>query len=64
MWFYGQTGHMIKRENLVINQVKRGNFNVSVRGNGRLVPDKVQWLSSSAQVAKVENLVVKPGETG
>jgi HlyD family secretion protein len=60
LWFLGQADFSIDRESMVFSEVKRGNFTVSVRGTGVLVPDNIQWLSAGVD-AKVEKLVAKAG---
>lgn len=54
LWFLNQAEFSVARDTLVIDEVKRGKFTVSVRGAGVLVPDNIEWLS-----AKVEGTVVK-----
>jgi len=56
-----QSGVSIAKDTLIYGEVKRGDFSVSVRGAGVLVPDKIQWLSASVD-AHVERIVVKPGK--
>lgn len=58
---FAQSGVSIAKETLIYGEVKQGNFSVSVRGAGLLVPDKIQWLSASVD-AHVERIVVKPGK--
>lgn len=60
LWLLGQAEYSIDRNTVVLGEVKRGAFSISVRGSGLLVPDNVQWLSASVE-AKVVRLVVKPG---
>lgn len=50
----------VKEDSMVIAEVNRGKFTVSVRGTGILVPDNIQWLSANVE-AKVEKLLVKAG---
>ena len=59
--FLGQADFSINSNTMVYGEVKQGNFSVSVRGSGVLVPDKIQWLSASVN-AHVERVVVKPGK--
>lgn len=61
VWQYSRAELTLKANSLIINQVKRGSFTVTVRGNGVLVPENVQWLSASGD-AKVEALLYKPGQ--
>jgi len=56
----GQADFSIERNKLVFAEVKHGTFIVSVRGNGVLEPDHIQWLSAGVD-AKVEKLAVKAG---
>lgn len=58
---FAQSGVSIAKETLIYGEVKQGDFSVSVRGAGLLVPDKIQWLSASVD-AHVERIVVKPGK--
>lgn len=60
-WSLAQAGVSVDRETVVVDEVKRGDFSVSVRGTGVLVPDQIQWLSASVE-ARVERIVVKPGK--
>lgn len=60
LWFLGQTDFSVDRDKLVFGQVKQGEFTVSVRGTGLLVPDNIQWLSAGSD-AKVEKVLVKAG---
>lgn len=60
LWFVGQADAVFTRESIVLGEVKRGTFSVSVRGTGVLAPDNVQWLSASVE-AKVLRRIVKPG---
>lgn len=60
LWFFGSADINIDRESVVFSEVKRDKFTVSVRGTGLLVPENIQWLSSTVE-AKVERLVVKAG---
>lgn len=60
LWFLGQADFSIARETLVIDEVKRGRFVVSVRGAGVLVPDNIQWLSANVEGTVVKR-AVKPG---
>jgi multidrug efflux pump subunit AcrA (membrane-fusion protein) len=60
LWFLSQADFSIDANSIVTDEVKRGEFSVSVRGSGVLVPDNVQWLSASVE-ARVERVVVKPG---
>ena len=60
LWLLSQADFSIDAKGIVTDEVKRGEFSVSVRGSGVLVPDNVQWLSASVE-ARVERVVVKPG---
>jgi len=60
-WSLTQAEFSIDAERLVYGEVKRGDFTVSVRGSGLLVPDKIQWLSASVE-ARVDQILVKPGK--
>ena len=62
LWYLGQADFAIDGDTMVFGEVKRGKFTVSVRGTGVLVPDNIQWLSSSVE-AKVVRLAVKAGSS-
>lgn len=53
-------GFTVERQSLVIGNVVQGDFTVSVRGSGTLVPDQIQWISSVVD-GNVEILHLKPG---
>lgn len=55
-----QADFSISRDIMVYDEVKRGEFSVSVRATGVLVPDDIRWLSASVG-ARVERVVVKAG---
>ncbi|TQV72307.1 HlyD family efflux transporter periplasmic adaptor subunit [Aliikangiella marina] len=61
LWVFGQADFVANSDAMVFSEVKRGDFKVSVRGNGVLVPANIQWLSTNVE-ARVERLVVKPGK--
>ena len=61
LWFLGQADFVIDKDIVVYDQVKRGDFTVSVRGTGLLIPDNIQWLSANVE-ARVERIVVKAGK--
>ena len=54
LWQLAQADISVDRDELVIAEVKQGDFTVSVRGSGILVPENIQWLS-----ANVEGVVMK-----
>lgn len=60
LWQLGQSEFQIDRDSLVVDEVKRGRYTVSVRGTGLLVPDNIQYLSAEVE-ATVERLVLKAG---
>ena len=59
--FLGQADFTVDGDTVVYDQVKRGEFSVSVRGTGLLIPDNIEWLSANVE-ARVERVVVKPGK--
>jgi len=59
--FLLQADFVIDEETLVYGEVKKGQFSISVRGAGLLVPDKIKWLAASVD-GHVERVVVKPGK--
>jgi len=61
LWFLGQADFVIDKNIVVYDKVKRGEFSVSVRGTGLLIPDNIQWLSANVE-ARVERVVVKAGK--
>ena len=60
MWSQGHGDGSIDSDGLVISEVERSNFKVSVRGSGTLVPDNIQWLTAEVD-ATVARLVAKAG---
>jgi multidrug efflux pump subunit AcrA (membrane-fusion protein) len=58
---FTQAGFVINKNIIVVDEVKRGDFTVSVRGSGILVPENIQWLSSNID-ARIDRIVVKPGK--
>ncbi|UAA40357.1 HlyD family efflux transporter periplasmic adaptor subunit [Paraneptunicella aestuarii] len=60
VWVMGQADFSINRSSLTIGEVKRGNYTVSVRGTGLLVPDKIHWLAAMTD-ATVVRVVLKAG---
>ena len=59
--FLLQADIVIDNDTLVYGEVKQGQFSISVRGAGLLVPDKIKWLAASVD-GHVERVVVKPGK--
>lgn len=49
LWYLGQADFSVPRESIVVDEVQRGRYTVSVRGTGVLVPDNVQWLSANVE---------------
>lgn len=60
LWLLGQADFGVEQDTVVVSEVQRGSFTVSVRGTGVLVPDKVRWLSAEVE-ANVVSLAVKAG---
>ena len=60
LWYLGQADLGIDANTLVLDEVKRGKFTVSVQGSGVLVPDHIEWLSASVEGTLVKR-AVKPG---
>jgi multidrug efflux pump subunit AcrA (membrane-fusion protein) len=60
VWQYGRSEVMISASELVMSKVQKGSFTVSVRGNGTLVPDQIEWLSAGGD-AKVAQQFFKAG---
>jgi multidrug efflux pump subunit AcrA (membrane-fusion protein) len=59
---YSDTGgsYRIDKNSLLIDQVQRGELNVSVRGIGVLVPKDIRWIATEVQ-GRVELILIKPG---
>jgi HlyD family secretion protein len=59
---YSDTGgsYRIDKNALLIDQVQRGELNVSVRGIGVLVPKDIRWIATEVQ-GRVERILIKPG---
>lgn len=62
LWYLAQASFSIDSNKIVTDSVKRGEFSVSVRGSGVLVPRDIQWLSSNVE-ARVEKVIVKAGKS-
>lgn len=60
LWYLGQADFSLDRDTLVFSEVKRGNFTVSVRASGLLVPDVIRWLSSNVE-GTVVSIALKAG---
>ncbi len=60
LWYLGQADLSIDANTLVLDEVKRGKFTVSVQGAGVLVPDNIEWLSANVEGTLVKR-AVKPG---
>lgn len=56
----GSSEFSVDRNSVVLDEVKRGKFKVSVRGTGVLVPDNIQWISAETE-ATVARVVLKSG---
>jgi HlyD family secretion protein len=52
--------YQIDKNSLLIDQVQRGELNVSVRGIGVLVPKDIRWIATEVQ-GRVERILIKPG---
>jgi HlyD family secretion protein len=61
LWFLAEADFNVARDTLVMSQVQRGNFSVSVRGTGVLVPAHFQWLSAEVE-ASVVRVMVRTGD--
>ncbi len=61
-WSLSQADFVIDGKTVVYDEVKRGDFSVSVRGTGLLVPNKIQWLSTNVD-ARVDRIIVKAGKS-
>jgi len=62
LWLLAQADFAISKDTLVYDEVKRGEFTVSVRGSGLLVADNIQWLSANVE-ATVKRIVIKAGKS-
>ena len=61
LWFLSRADFSVDSKVMVYGEVKQGDFTVSIRGTGVLVPDNVQWLATNVD-ARVERLIVKAGK--
>jgi len=59
-WDFSQAEFSIDGDTLTYGLVKQGDFTVSVRGTGLLVPDTIELITSSVE-AKVERLEIRAG---
>ena len=55
-----QESHIVNRETLLIDTVKRGDLNISVRGTGVLAPMDIRWIATNVP-GRVERVLKKPG---
>ena len=62
LWFLAQANYSVNASEIVTGSVKQGEFSVTVRGSGILVPRNIQWLSSNVE-ARVEKVIVKAGKS-
>ena len=62
LWYLAQAGFSVNSKEIITDSVKRGEFSVSVRGSGLLVPRNIQWLSANVE-ARVEKVIVKAGKS-
>lgn len=53
-------GHLVDRDNILIDTVKRGELNVTVRGIGVLVSKEVRWVATDIE-GKVDVIHIKAG---
>lgn len=52
----------IKRNSLLIGEVKKGQLDIKVSANGVLLPREVEWLASQVE-GRVRKMHVKPGDS-
>jgi HlyD family secretion protein len=52
--------YMVNEDSLLIDTVRRGELNISVRGVGVLVPKDIRWIATNVQ-GRVERVLKKPG---
>lgn len=50
----------VEKSSVWIDTVKRGDLVIKVQGQGKLVPEGIQWLSAVC-AARVEKIAIKPG---
>jgi len=62
LWYLAQADFSVNSKEIITDSVKRGEFSVSVRGSGLLVPRNIQWLSANVE-ARVEKVIVKAGKS-
>lgn len=60
LWVLSLADFSLERSKLTFGQVQQGDFTVSVRGNGVLVPENIQWLAAETE-ATVIRRVLKAG---
>lgn len=60
LWSLSQAEFSVDRDSLAFSTVRRGDYRVTVRGTGVLVPDKILWLTSEVD-ASVSEVVYKAG---
>lgn len=60
VWQLGQAEVSLDANSVTIGRVTRGDLDITVRGNGILAPENVQWMAASSE-AKVKRLVLKAG---
>ena len=51
--FLSKADFSISNKSIVVAEVNRGQFTVSVRGAGVLVPDNIQWLSANVDASLI-----------
>jgi multidrug efflux pump subunit AcrA (membrane-fusion protein) len=54
------SAYHVDKADLLIAEVQRGEFNISVRGVGVLVPKDIRWVSTNVE-GRVEHIVIKAG---
>lgn len=60
LWVLSLADFSMDKDKLTFGQVQQGDFTVSVRGNGVLVPENIQWLAAETE-ATVIRRVLKAG---
>ena len=54
------SAYQVDKSELLLAQVQRGKFNISVRGVGVLVPKDIRWVATNVE-GRVERILIKAG---
>lgn len=59
---YSSASYIANNRSLLFAEVQRGQFSISVRGYGILVPKTIHWISTDI-AGRVKKILVKPGDS-